>query len=359
MKTIQIIILICFLPLIFLGCKKNNSEQPYHPVPNLDTKGLKVINGNYLADACDNPVVLRGINMGTVYAVNLGLKELTEIAQTGSNAVRIVLTQKYTKWQNGTSTNVTMNAQQLEPIIKKCLELKMIPILELHEFTGSANPSSDIAKAVNWWVSADIKNLLLRYQSNLIINIANEPENGATNKESYYNAYVSAINTLRNAGYTCPLMIDSYNWAKDPQFIVDYGQRLMDKDPQKGLLFSVHAYWPNVGKWGNYTDAQITTFMSNLKNTGLPIVLGELAWADVQDNMDYAINYKLLMQLCQQHQFGYLVWWWGFYDNPGANNSLSMTNNGLYTGLSGHGKNIAQTDAHSIQKTAKKACLTD
>ncbi|WP_071597073.1 cellulase family glycosylhydrolase [Niabella aurantiaca] len=339
---------LAIMTLFFAACKRNNDIS--------NDGGLQVINGNYLADGCGNRLVLRGVNMGSVYALDLGKKELTEIAQTGANAVRLVFTSRYTRWNNGTSNNIALTGAEIESLIKICISNNMIPVLELHDYTGSANPLADIDKAAGWWISADIKNVLMQYQRSIIVNIANEPDNGTGGHDALYNAYTKAVITLRNAGYTCPLMIDSYNWGKDPQFIVNKGRALMDHDPRHNLVFSVHTYWPTNGRWSNYSDAQITGYMNALKNANLPVTIGELARADVQNGVDYTINYRLLMDLCQQHGFGYLVWWWGFYNNPGSNNTLSMAPDGLYTGLHTDGKAMAITDAHSIQKTAKKPC---
>ena len=130
----------------------------------------------------------------------------------------------------------------------------------------------------------------------------------------------------------------------------------MDADPLHSLIFSVHAYWPTNGANGNYSDAKILANMNELKGTGLPITIGELAIADIQGGLTYNINYRLLMKLCQENEFGYLVWWWGFNSNPDANNQLSMTNDGLFTGLQGSAKVIASDDANSIKNTSVKFC---
>lgn len=311
--------------------------------------------GKYLADKCGNKVILRGVNMGSVYAVNFGLKELEEIEKTGANNVRIILEEQYNDWSNG-GTVTALTAAKIEPLITSCLAKGIIPILELHDYTGSANVATALPKATQWWTSAGIKAMLQKYQKSIIINIANEPDNGSASDASYADANINAVKTLRNAGYTCPIMIDAPNWGKDHVFFLYKGQTLMDADPLHNLLFSVHAYWPTTGPFGNYTDAKITANFTALKQSGLPIVIGELAIADIQNGLNYNINYRLMMKLCQENEFGYIAWWWGFNNNPGANNQLSMTNDGLYSGLAGGGKAIAVDDANSIKNTAKRIC---
>lgn len=338
------------LLLAFASCKKDS------PVVDTDiTQGLHVKDSKYLVDKCGNKVILRGVNMGNVYAVNFGLKEIEEIEKTGANSVRIVLEKSYKDWSNGGAVTA-LTAAKIEPIINTCLAKGMIPVLELHDYTGSANVAADLLKAVQWWNSNDIKLMLLKYQKSVILNIANEPDNGNASDASYASANIDAVKSLRNAGYSCPIMIDAPNWGKDHVFFSYKAKELMEADPLHNLIFSVHAYWPTNGAFGNYSDATITNNFNALKKLDLPIVLGELAHADIQNGLTYNINYRLLMKLCQENEFGYLAWWWGFNNNPGANNQLSMTIDGLYTGLANAGKVIVIDDANSIKNTSKRIC---
>lgn len=351
MKNLKFLFTLLFASLAFVSCKKDKKE------PNGDiTTGLHVKDGNYLADKCGNKVILRGVNMGNVYAVNFGLKELEEIEKTGANNIRIVLERNYRDWANGGAVTAS-TAAKIEQIITSCLAKGMIPVLELHDFTGSANVAVDLTKATQWWMSAGIKVMLQKYQKSIILNVANEPDNGSASDAGYADANINAVKTLRNAGYTCPIMIDAANWGKDHAFFLNQGKALMDADPLHNLLFSVHAYWPTNGPFGNYSDAKITSDFRALKQSGLPIVFGELAIADIQNGLSYNINYRLLMKLCQENEFGYIAWWWGFNNNPGANNPLSMTNDGLFNGLANGGKVIAIDDVNSIKNTSKRICL--
>ncbi|SOD14243.1 cellulase family glycosylhydrolase [Pedobacter xixiisoli] len=350
MKTFKISLVLIFAIAFCIGCKKNRQA------PDDVTQGLHVVDSKYVADKCGNKIVLRGVNMGNVYAVNFGLKEIEEIEKTGANSVRIVLTQQYQDWSNGGAMTAITGAK-IETAINACISKGMIPILELHDYTGSANVTNDLPKATQWWTKSDIKSTLIKYQKSIIINIANEPDNGSASDATYSNANLAAIKSLRDAGYTCPLMIDASNYGKDHAVFLFKGKELIDADPLHNLIFSVHAYWPTNGAYGNYSDVKITADFAALKQSSLPIVFGEIAIADIQNGLAYNINYRLIMKLCQDNEFGYLAWWWGFNNNPGANNQLSMTPNGLFTGLQNGGKVIAVDDVNSIKNTSKKACL--
>jgi mannan endo-1,4-beta-mannosidase len=347
MRNISLTIIGLLLFSAVCSCKKKDIAP--------DVSGLHIKDGKYLVDGCGNKVVLRGVNMGSIYAVNFGIKELEEIEKTGSNSVRIVLEQQYKDYSlGGVLTNI--NAANLEPIVNTCLAKGMIPIIELHDFTGTGSVSTDLLEAVSWWKKADIREMLFKYQKSIILNIANEPDNGNATADEYSTVNITAVRSLRNAGYICPIMIDAPGWGKDHSFFVTKGKALMNADPLHSLIFSVHAYWPTNGPNGNYSDAKIIQNMNELKGSGLPITIGELAIADVQGGMAYNINYKLVMKLCQENEFGYLVWWWGFNNNPNANNQLSMTNNGLFSGLQVNAKVIAIDDANSIKRTSIKIC---
>jgi len=349
MKQLKSILAAMLIFAAFAACKKN--DGPDNIPPSSDSSGLHVVDGKFLADAAGNKLVLRGVNMGSAYADGFGTTEIPEIEKTGANAVRLVLQQQYDNSSKG-----AMTAAQIEPVITACISKGMIPVLELHDFTGSSDISNSLNQAVAWWIGSDMKPMLMKYQKSIIINIANEPDDGTADVSTYTAANKNAVSKLRNAGLSCPLMIDAPGWGKDPEYFVAQGKSLINADPIHNLIFSVHTYWPTRGAYGNYSDAQITTYLSNLGNSGLPITLGEIAAIDDQDeNGIKQINYKLIMQLCQQNQMGYLVWWWGFVAPAGSNNDESMTRNGTYIGLNGIGKEMALTDANSIKNTSQRA----
>ena len=173
--------------------------------------------------------------------------------------------------------------------------------------------------------------------------MANEPEHWVATNATFYNACLSAITSIRNAGLEVPIMIDGMHWGQDETFFIDNnnGSNLLTADPQHKLLFSVHAYWETV----TYDDAAITSRFTNMFNANLPFVIGEYAYENGTTGL-VTINYNLIIDLCQQYQMGNLYWWWGFYDLP-ANNNLSMTNTGAFSGLAGIGLEVADSISHT------------
>ena len=322
---------------------------------------LLTVEGKFLKDDCGETIVLKGINHGSIYDVSdFGVGEIEQINQTGANAVRLVIDREYCTFPppNYACVEVPTTAIQITQMLEASVAQKLIPIVELHDFTGSANPTADLTTAANWWSQPSIKDALLAHQNYLILNIANEPSSSnyppaAAEQITYYNANIAAITLLRSAGFTCPIMIDGMHWGKDHTFFVNHGAALMAADPLHKLIYSVHTYWPAGGNAIQVSDAQITNYMNALANVDAPIVLGEIAHDEVQGGGTFPVNYELLMTLSAQHNFGYLIWWWGRIE-PGATNELYITTNGLYSGLTAKGNSMVTTHANSIANTATK-----
>lgn len=332
-------------------CSSSSTEQP----------SLLKVDGKVLKDDCGQTIILKGFNHGSIYDVSdFGVGEAAQIAQTGANAMRIVVDREYCTFPppNYSCVEVATTAVQLTTMIQASLNNNMIPIVELHDFTGSANPASDLATAANWWSQPNILEVLKANQNYLILNIANEPSNSnypplGTEQTAYYNANLNAITILRNAGLSCPIMIDGMHWGKDHLFFVNHGAALMAADPLHKLIFSVHTYWPAGGNAVQVSDAQMTNYMAQLATVNAPIVLGEIAHDETQGSNIVPINYELLLTLSATHNFGYLIWWWGRIES-GSTSPLYITTNGMFSGLTPHGNVFVNTHANAIATTATR-----
>jgi hypothetical protein len=84
--------------------------------------------------------------------------------------------------------------------------------------------------------------LLIKYRKYIIVNIANEW--AGTSAEMWRDSYKPVITTIRNAGFSGLLMIDS-STNQDPKGPILYGNDLIAFDPANNLVFSVHTY----GRW--------------------------------------------------------------------------------------------------------------
>jgi hypothetical protein len=118
-----------------------------------------------------------------------------------------------------------------------------VPILSMPQFpdgTGSSGneSTSELASGVAWWVAnAATFTPLNKY---LIVNIANEW--GPKNSTVWRDAYISAVASMRAAGYLGPLLIDAGGSGQDELDIDTYAAAVLASDPQKNLIFAYHLY---------------------------------------------------------------------------------------------------------------------
>lgn len=348
------------------------------------------VEGRYLMDDCGDTIILKGVNIASIYygSTDFGVSQIEEIAQTGANSVRIVLAKTFKTFPPPNYTEVinTTLPSHVEPIIQACLNNHMIPVLELHDFTGQSTETAinGANGAVAWWTHTDVKNLLLQYQNYLIINLANEPSTAVNitpaERLAMYNAYKTGIQTMRTAGYTCPIMLDGMHWGKDHTIFIEHGATLLADDEvaletaqgeeytNGNLLFSVHLYWPSNTSGAPYwthTQQAIADKYTVMGNSNLPFVFGELASDDVAEDWGnqnngcptytpYAIDYEYMMQLSEENHFGWFVWWWTSQCDGVApySNPLNMSHDGTFAQLYGDGLVMATTSPYSISNTA-------
>jgi hypothetical protein len=118
-----------------------------------------------------------------------------------------------------------------------------VPILSMPQFpdgtTTSGDQSTDeLASGVAWWVAnASTFTPLNKY---LIVNIANEW--GPKDSTVWRDAYISAVASMRAAGYLGPLLIDAGGSGQDEDDIDTYAAAVLASDPQKNLIFAYHLY---------------------------------------------------------------------------------------------------------------------
>lgn len=263
-RKISLLVLISILTLSI------SLPQQQAAAANTSVKGFYV-SGTTLYDATGSPFVMRGVNHAhTWYKNDLGTA-IPAIAATGSNTVRIVLSNG-SKWSLDTLADV-------QNILKLCDQYKMIAMLEVHDATGSDN-TSDLNAAVNYWIS--IKDALIGKEDRVIVNIANEWY-GSWNTATWASGYQAAIPALRNAGIKNTLVVDAAGWGQYPQSIFTSGQALFNSDTLKNTIFSIHMY--------EYAGGNAATVKSNIDSAlaiGAPVIIGEFGDKHTGGDVDEA-----------------------------------------------------------------------
>jgi len=241
---------------------------------------------------------IKGVNNPHIWYDSQAYSALDTIKSYGFNTVRIV-------WQTNGS------GSRLKQIIDRCKALGLKPIPELHDVTGGTNPS-DIDKMVNYWIS--IKSYI---PSDVWINIANEW--GPANSTTWRDTYINAVKKLRNNGISNTLVIDSGGWGQDQYDILNYALDILNADPNKNVVFSIHMY----GEWND--NNKIYNFLTTCKNKGIPILVGEFGYNynNGNNNLGCKVDASYLIQTCKSIGIGYIAWSW--CGNNSENAWLDMT----------------------------------
>lgn len=287
------------------------------------------VQGRFLYDKAGEKVVMYGVNEMSVWGDIDGDKALPEIKKTGANAVRLV-------W------SITAPARKLDILIYNCRKNNMIPMVELHDATGDW---SKLPALVDYWVSPEVVEVIKRHQEYLIVNIGNEVGQNVSEAD-FKSGYETAIKRMREAGIHVPLVIDGGDWGKDINVLQAAGPYLINADPDKNLMFSVHMWWPYM--WG-YSDQRVIDEIKESVDMGLPLIVGEFGhqW---EDHANGQIPYKTILEQCHLNEIGYLAWSWGPGNQPQS--FLDMTTDGTFATLRDWGLEVCITDPHSVKNIA-------
>lgn len=300
---------------------------------------LKVV-GRFLQDANGHDIMMRGVNIPVYksgYDDDLDAVAAA-VATTKTNVVRL-------EWWANPPVGSLYTVENLDRAIQKYADLGILPIIELHDLTyiygqdakpgnppnSNGNDQTIFANTItSFWTRADVLPILIKHQDHLVINLANEwgsstYSDATPTTTNFIQNYTAAITAMRNVGINAPIMVDAPK-GFEYQFILANGQAILDADPQHNTMFSIHAYWAARAPLG-YTDAQVNQILTDIKNSGLPIILGEVssnAWANSPCD---PVNYDNLLTTANTNQIGYLIWAW--YEDGTCGADMNMTADGV------------------------------
>ena len=247
------------------------------------------VEGTKLYDANGNEFIMRGVNHAHTWFKGELKTAIPAIAATGSNTVRIVLSNGY-QWNKDSLDSI------LE-IIALCKEYKMIAVLEVHDGTGK-NDAAVLSGIVDYWI--EMKDALIGNEAYVILNIANEWY-GDWAVDEWADAYISEIPRIREAGIKNLIMVDSAGWGQYPMSIAKGGKDVFNADPLKNTMFSIHMYG-TAGK----NDKVIKRNIDNVLKQDLCVIIGEFGF----DHSDGDVDEQYIMDYCTEIGVGYLGWSW-------------------------------------------------
>jgi len=275
-------------------------------------------NSGRLLDANGNEFVARGINTMLAdydkynrnwYGNDNGLPEaksptgyfatdaLPHIRAKGFNAVRL-------QWRMSGTT------ARLKAAIEGSIANEMVPIVALHDGTISDDTDVLHEMAAYWcdfWSQLDLDGKAF-YGRHLIVNIANEwgswdmdldhdGDHDAIDRGVWGDHYRAAIDTIRSSGFQGTIIIDAPGGGQRPEAIREQGAGMLDHDPLKNVMFSLHVY-------ENYQDHyDLGTELNQLQASKIPILIGEFGPRGTANVIDVMAN-------TTEKGVGYIGWAW-------------------------------------------------
>lgn len=298
-------------------------------------KGFTV-KGTKLYDANGKEFIMRGVNHPHAWFRDKLDTSLNAIAKTGSNTVRIVLSDM------GPWSKIPLD--EVKKIVNKCKELKMIAVLEIHDATGK-DEFSYLQNATDYWIG--IKDVLIGNEAYVILNIANEWY-GTWDKDSknWCKGYTKVIPQIRAAGIKNTIMVDAAGWGQYAKSIIDYGQKVLASDKLQNTMFSIHMY----GAAGKNAST-IKSNINNVLSKNLCVIIGEFGHTHSDGDVDEAT----ILSHCKAKGVGYLGWSWK--GNGGGVEYLDIAKEWDGSKLSSDWGEILVNGKNGIRETSKKCTV--
>jgi hypothetical protein len=284
--------------------------------PSYNTgNGLFVLNGK-LYDSNGVEFRMRGVNLchydSTQYSG-------PGIARSNANVVRVGF------YLSSIPTSTYTSTMQTYISDKEVVVGTMFMVPGTKNVLSGDQSTADLASTVQNWVSNF--SYYGPMQQHLIIDVANEW--GPQNSTTWQSAYISAIATLRAAGYTAPIMIDTGGWGQDTGDLLNYAQAVFNSDPQKNVIFSLHVY---AGLGAGWTPATLNAFALQLQalsaSVGMAFVFGEFGPGNNVGPSPTMLTPQQVIGAAEGAGIGWMGWAWDDNDlanGASSNNSFSMT----------------------------------
>ena len=306
------------------------TAKPEEDEPVQATGGFKVL-GDKLYDANGNEFVMRGVNHAHTWFRQHLDTALEAIAKTGSNTVRIVLS-------DGDQWN-RIPVDEVKEIIEKCKVHKMIAVVEVHDGTGK-DEVSYLNNAVDYWI--EVKDALIGNEAYVILNIANEWYGSWDNLDKWAEGYKQAIPKLRAAGIKNTIMVDCAGWGQLSNSFIKHGKEVFEADEQANTMFSIHMYG-TAGK----NKSTISRAINGAILLDLCLVVGEFGYNHSDGDVDEAT----ILEMSVEKNKGYLGWSWK--GNGGGVEYLDIAKDWEGTTLSSDWGEVLINGKNGIKETSK------
>ncbi|MBT31588.1 MAG: hypothetical protein CMO01_18185 [Thalassobius sp.] len=268
------------------------------------------------------------------------------IPNSGANAVRIIS-------QTEGAYGWNANPKSQRDLVERAVNAGIVPMLEMHNSTCD---KPEFETITDYWTSEQVIKICNDFEKYLWVNIANE--HNFESFETWRDSYITTIKQFREKGIKNLIVIDAGKFCgQNPEMFTEFGKDVLEADPEKNVVFSIHlyGYWQTADK--SFTDwtppFSVEKDLPALKSTGLPIIVGEFGWDEPEG---FSGNYtpEMIIEVCKQNGIGW--YFWAFFDGEGVQYYSVLKNacNGIETSnLTEAGKFIIPY----IQKNAQKASV--
>lgn len=264
-------------PLIPEPVVDDGSDRPR---PSESTPFIKA-DGWLLKDVAGQPIFLRGANILFGDKPLDRIKNITPVAEIGSNVVRL-------------QVKKTTRKEELEGVLVDIVSKNMVALVSLVDDSLTCKDDADeLDKVVtDLWLGTWLEVIAQdRFQPHLMINAANQwgPKSVFTENTVGYGDYLEAhklvIREFRKAGLKVPLVIDAAGCGQDYySFTAGRARELKAADTQGNLVLSVHGF----GETWSSND-KVRTALTSLAKTNMPIVMSGFGGSAVaaQNEVDH------------------------------------------------------------------------
>lgn len=334
------------------------SESQPQPEPSGNTM---YVDGRHLHAPNGDRVILRGINAGLGW-VSADSREghIREIAKTGANCLRIV-------WVvPGTDPYHTRTNQDLDNVLRWSIENGMIPMIMIADSAGQPLNSQALQDRLAYWTDPDVVAVLKKHERWLILNMFNEAGNPDGPDPNFVPFYTEAINQIRDAGITVPLVIDASSFGQAFQQIFDSWELVRASDENHfNLLFSIHTYFHGTDFEGSLEQKReiYDTIIDRAIADNIPLIFGE--GPTPTDFRCDASPWEYALQRMQDNDMSWLVWSWGVVRNDDcgdeAVNQFDLTREGAQFGdwNTDYARQILVDHPNSIKNTSVRPAELD
>ena len=297
------------------------------------------VRGAQLIDANGMPFLIRGINYPHAWYSKRAKSAMTDIANTGANLVRVVLSA-------GQEPGKTP-AHEVKSVIEFAKKNRLIVMLEVHDTTGfgMVENAMQLTETIPYWL--DLKDVLSGQEAYVLINFGNEPTSHSVPANAYVEMNIEVIEALRAAGLRHTFVIDAHGWGQDASGTMrDHASTLFAADPLKNTIFSVHMY-------EHYDRAEtIDDYFSAFKDQDLVLIVGEFG----PDHRGEPVDEDTILRSARKMDIGYIAWSWS--GNSPENRNLDLVSAFEPERRSAWGRRLIE-GADGLQATSVPATVFD